>query len=323
MTEQKKLRQAQNDVNIVGYLVEKNLEVKEFTNGTDGSKYKAMTGTLSVRTAENETHVVRFFAKEFKNDGSPNAQFTGLQTIINEHVSIADLKNSDNPEAKPDLINVFGGIELNEYYTGEALTSRQQVQGRFAGRVRENADHTPRAKFDIEGVVSKTIEEFDKNGEETGRVKVELLVPDFRGQITPLSFVVGENGADYARENFTSGTSVLAYGDIVNFREEKEKRIPMGFGEDKIEKTVTFHSEYLITGGTVYEEGMHDAKIFDVELIKAAGVERNKYLEQLKTRSQERNNNANTANRNTFGSNAPTTAQPKANAPKVDVSNLF
>lgn len=322
MTEQKKLRQAQNDVNIVGYLVEKNLEAKEFTNSTDGSKYNAMTGTLSVRTAENETHVVRFFAKEFKNDGSPNGQFTGLQTVLNEHVSIADLKNSDNPDAKPDLINVFGGIELNEFYAGEALASRQQVQGRFAGRVRENADHTPRAKFDIEGVVSKTIEEFDKNGEETGRVKVELLVPDFRGQITPLIFVVGENGADYARENFTNGTSVLVYGDIVNFREEKEKRIPMGFGEDKIEKTVTFHNEYLVTGGTIYEEGMHDAKIFDVELIKAAGVERNKYLEQLKTRSQQRNSTANQANRNTFGSSAPA-PKPATNAPKVDVNHLF
>lgn len=319
------LRQADNSVNITGVLVEKNLEVKDYTDKRDGSPYKAITGTLSVRTSEHEVHQIRYFSKQFTNAGAENRQFKSLQTIQDEYVSVADLADSNDPEAKASEISIIGNLNLNEFYGGDGqLQQRMQLNGRFANRLREQDDPTPKAEYDIEGIVSKVVEEFDQDGVPTDRVKIELLVPMYGGKVEPLNFVVRENGKDYVMDNFAGGTSVRIYGDIINFRKVTTREIEMGFGQNKIEEKVEYLQEFTVNGGTVYEEGVHDAKIFDLELLKQAGIEREKYLENLLTQSQQRNSNAQP--KTGFGSGQPIT-KPKTSGNSaldgVDMSKLF
>lgn len=318
------LREASNEISVTGILNEKNLEVKDYTDKRDGSPYKAITGTLSVKVSEFETHAIRFFSKQFTNAGAENRQFKSLQTIMNEYVSVADLAESTDEEAVASQVSIVGNLNLNEFYGGDGqLQQRMQLNGRFANRLREQDDPTPKAEYDIEGIVSKVIEEFDQEGIPTERAKVELLVPLYGGKVVPMNFVVGENGKDYVVDNFVGGASVRIYGDITNFRKETKRVVAMDFGSDKEEIDVKYLNEFSINGGTVYNEGENDAKIFDLDLLKKAGIEREKHLENLLTQSQQRNSNAQP--KTGFGSGQPITKSKTSGAESmgVDMSKLF
>lgn len=314
----KTLRQAENKVELVGFVAENKLEIKEFTakDGT-GTKYNALTGTLKIKVAENENHVVRFFAKELRKDGQPNQQFAGLVTVKDTVVSIADL--GDNPEAKPTKVKVTGSMDLNEYYSQDGqLRSNPQVQGRFVNRLDADDPTENKATFDIEGVVEKLMDETDRQtGEETGRKKLTLIVPLYNS-VVPIEFMLEGDGAEYAEDHFTRGASINLVGNMINFRKETTKKIEMGFGS-KEETKVEFNEERQVVSGGVYEEGMHDAKIFDVDLIKEALVKRNVYLEGLKTSSQNRTQD----NKPQGFGGATTPSKPATSSPVPDVSNFF
>ncbi|MFS0643768.1 hypothetical protein [Siminovitchia sp. 179-K 8D1 HS] len=319
MTEKKQLRQALNQVVVVGTLVEKNLESKEFTR-QDGTKSEAMTGSISVRTGENEVHQIRFFANKFTKAGAENRQYKALQTVIDEYVSVADTES--NPDAVPSKVRVTGKLALNEFYAPDGqLRQYQTIEGRFVNRLKEGEDDTPMAQFDTEGIVSAAKPEFDKDGEETDRAILELLIPQYNGTVIPYTFVVGENGKDFVLDEYTKGKSVRIYGDIVSIRKEHTKEIEMGFGANKIETTYEYLDEHLVSGGIPpYDEDSN--KAFDVTLVKAALQDREVYLEGLKTRNQNQGG-ASKEERNTFGSGGAKKEAAKKEAARVDVSNLF
>lgn len=316
-------RQADNEVTVIGTVVENNLEIKQFDEYKDGvatgSKYNAITGDLVVRSGENENHTIRFFSKELRNDGKPNGQYAGLVTVKDTVVSIADTEK--NKELTPTRVRVTGSMELNEYVGQDLqLRSFSSIQGRFVNRLEADDQSENKAEFDVEGLVGKVIDEFDRDGVETGRKKVTLLIPLY-SSVIPVEFVVGEGqGADYIEENFLNGTSVRVYGDVVNFRKETKREVVMGFGENKIETDVSFVNENLIKGGSIYEEGLHDSKIIDAELVKQKLVEREVHLENLKTRAQQRQQGGGGKPKTGFGN---TPAAPKKPAQEVDVSGLF
>lgn len=325
-------KQAPNSVNLVGVVSENNLEIKQFDERKDGvptgNKYNAMTGDLVIRTGENENHTVRFFSKEFTNAGAQSRQFTGLQTVKDSIVSIADTES--NPDLVPSRLSVTGSLELNEYAGGDGqIRSFPSVRGRFVNRLPEDDKTENKAEFDLEGMVGKVIDEFDKDGVETGRKKVSLLVPLYNSVI-PIDFVVTEEGSDYVGDNFTNGSTVRIYGDMVNFRHVQKKEVEMGFGQNKVEEITTFVNELLVKGGNLYEEDVHTAKIIDPELVKSKLVEREKDLENLKTRAQQRQQGGGQPkNGFGFGGGAPATPPTtggtpldgNANVPNVD--NMF
>lgn len=297
-------KQADNKVTVVGLVAENNLEIREFDEWKDGvqtgNKYKAMTGDLVVRSGENENHQIRFFSKQFTNAGAESRQFTGLQTVADTVVSIADTEK--DAELKPTKVSVQGSMGLNEYMGQDGqLRSFASIEGRFVNRLDEGDTLEGKAEYDLEGLVGKVVDEF-KGDEETGRKKVTLLVPLYNSVI-PLEFTVdaGE-GASYIEDNFENGKSVRIYGDIVNFQDVKVVTTPMGFGADKVEEVTTYVRENLIKGGNLYEEDVHPAKIIDAGLVKSKLVEREKHLENLKTRAEQRKQNGNDKPKTGFGS---------------------
>lgn len=329
------LREADNFVNIVGELSEKNLEVKEFDDKRNiGEKYKAMTGELHIRTGEHEVHRVRFFSKEFTNAGAESRQFKALKTIQDEYISTADIaelaeKNKEEAEKlTPTKLSVRGRMGLNEFYgQDEQLRQYEQIDGQFANRL-DADDKTPfGAEFKVEGIVKNVIEEFDREGEETDRAKIELVVPLYNGSVIPLNFVVDneQGGKDYVMDKFEKGASAEVLGQLKNIRKVDKIVEEMGFGQDKVTEKVTYVNENLVQGGTVFEEGVHDNKIFDLTLLKDANVEREKYLEGLKTQAKERQAQGG-APRTGFGSGQPNqrpSGKSAAEKMGVDLEGLF
>lgn len=318
MAEEKALRQAENRATIVGVLVEKNLEEKTFTR-EDGTQNEAMTGEISVRTGENEVHRIRFFANKYTRNGEENRQYKALQTVNNEYISVADAAEQEG--VTPSIVRVTGRLALNEYYGQDGeLKQYPQIEGAFVTRLKETDDLTPIAQFNVEGIVNRVAPEFDKNGDETDRAVLELLIPGYQGRITPLTFVVEPHGKDFVLSEYTKGASVRVYGNIVNRRIEHKKVVEMGFGDPIEEVSYEFKNEYVITGGSMpYDEDSE--KAFDLELVKKAMQDRQIYLEQLKNKNKNKDNQQ----RNTFGNaNAEPKAEPKNSLPEgIDLSSLF
>lgn len=324
-------KEADNEVVITGVLVENNLEFREFDvyeNGAPtGAKRKAVAGDLVIRTGENENHTIRLRQYELTNAGKANRLYAGLVTIMNETVSIAD------KEANPDLVatrlKVVGDLRLNEYAGQDGqIRSFPSIQGTFVNRLPETDETENKAEFDVEGLIGKVVDEVERGtGDETGRKKVTLLIPLYNSVI-PIEFVVDAGkGADYIQDNFINGSSVRIYGDIVNFRKVTKKEVEMGFGENKIEESVEFVNELTIRGGSLYDPDVHTSKIISPELVKEKLVEREKHLENLKTRAAQRQQGGEDKPKNGFGfGDAATTKTPldnKGGVPEDVLKGLF
>jgi hypothetical protein len=278
MSEENKtsLRQADNFVVIEGTLLENRLEE------TKVNDKEAINGEVDIEVKENEVHTVSFFSYKYKSDGSENGIYKSLTTVMNEYKSVAS-----HGREEADKVRVTGGnIRLNEYYGQDGqLRSFPQIQSNFINRVKPDEEFNPRAEFDVEIVVSSAVDEM-KNDEETGRVIVKSYIVLYEGKVIPFTFIMHEEGADFARDNYEKGVTTRIYGDIINFKEVKRTEKPTAFGKPQEKVTTTTIREFLITGGSEpYDE--ENVNTYDIDVIKKALTEREVYLEQLKNKKKD------------------------------------
>lgn len=322
------LREALNKVEVAGFAQESTLERKEMKDKTTGLPYVAIQGDVTVKINEEESHSVSYFAKELTKKGEPNKNFKALTTIMNEMVTIADVAQGLT-EGEPSRIECQGKLSLNEYKGNDGnIVSFPKINGqftpsRFKGDVK---DFKPHATFDIEGIVKATVAETDKDENETGRLKIQLYVPLYGGKVVPLNFVTDEKlpqgGKDYLTDNFVSRASVRVYGNIINKEIKIEREVESGFGENKIDVTFERTREFVATGGTLYEEGVHK-EVFDVSLLKEAIANRNRELATLKEQVKDDKPKAGFGEGSQASKTAPSTA-PQANQKKDDgLDDLF
>lgn len=317
MTEQIKkaaLKEGTNVVTVVGTLVEKNLEEKSYTN-SNGETVEQITGTISVRTGENEVHQVRLRSNKLTKAGNENGLFKGYMTIKNDFISVADCSN--NPELVADEVSVNGKLTTNEYYGQDGqLKQFQQIEGKFVNRLRDTDNPTKRAEFEVDVFVSNARPEF-VDEETTGRTTLETFIPSYSG-VFPYVFKTVQEGEDFFQNELEKGQTVKVYGNLLNVKKEHKKMVEMGFGADKEEISYTYVSESLITNAKMPYE-VESPLAFDGDAIKERLTKREVYLEQQKARQSGGNNQADTRP-NAFGG-APST--PKKTDIPVDVSNLF
>lgn len=286
-------KEADNRVEVVGLLVENNLELRQFDvykNGQKtGDKRDAIAGDVTIRSADNEDHKIRLRQYKFTNAGAANKLYQGLVTIMNETISLADLEQEANKDKTVTRLKVVGDLGLNEFADQASLEIRSfpSIRGTFLNRIEESDTTTEdKAEFDLVGLVKSVVEEQNREGEETGRMKVSLLLPLYNS-VVPMEFVVDAGkGAEYVQSNFEKGETVRVYGDLVNFREVTYIEVEMDFGGNKRDEKVKFVNELNIKGGSVMPED--SAASISVEAVKEKLAEREVYLETLKTRAKER-----------------------------------
>lgn len=270
------LREAANQVQVEGLFAENRMEIVE----VDGMK--VIRGEFDVEVAEGEVHTFRVYATEKKKDGTDNNIFKGLKTVMDEYKSIAS-----HGREEADKVRITNGkLGLNEYYAPDGqLKQYTQLTTNFVNRVPANDKFEPKAEFEVELFVHSVTDEI-KNNEETGRVILKGYVPLFNGRVIPMQFVVGEEGAEFVKDNYEPGATVKIYGDIINRVEIKEIEENVAFGKPKKKVTRNVVRELLVTGGTEPYDA-DNPKVFDPKLIKAALTEREIYLENLKNKKKE------------------------------------
>lgn len=327
MAEQVLLRQANNKVKVVGVAQESTLESKSFNDKVTGQPYTAISGDITIKTGEDETHIVSYFAKELTTKGELNKNFKALTTIMKEIITVADVAQGLT-EGEPSKLICQGELALNEYKGSDGeVKSFVKINGKFSPTRHKDGEFKTEATFDIEGIIKAVRKEtVGEDNEETGRLKIDLYVPLYQGKIIPLLFVTDDSvtsqGVDYIEENFLKHTSVNLYGNMVNKSKKIERVVESGFGANKTETTYERLREFAVIGGVLYEEGVHDKQVFEVSLLKEALANRNRLLDTIKEREVASKDQP----KQTGFGNAPTTpvnTAPQATKEDDGLGDLF
>ena len=241
------LKQAKSKVVIEGILSSKEFETGKDKNGNDFVK-----GKLNIKVDDTNTISVKTFVSKLTTKGEENKAWAGIQTVMNEYKSIAEVG-----EENADRVHVNGQFNTYRDQSGKDIAT---YQSNFFTRINRPLD--PKREFSTEVFVKKVGPEVNSDGEETGRLKIKGISPNYRG-IDILDIIVPEDLAADVENVIEVGGTAEIWGDIVNAR--VEKKIPVAIGKPKVE--TSFVNELVLTGMT---EMYAEENAYDADAIKLA-----------------------------------------------------
>lgn len=274
------LRQANAKVFVQGIVSEKDL--KEVT---EDNKVK-IKGYITIKTSD--VNFIRFNVNvnEKTKDNETNKTYIGIQTVMNEYSSIAEVGSENATRVK-----VSGDLNPFTNRQGENTVS---YKSNFFNRIKDGDDFEEKAEFSVEMYISGINPEMDAEGVETGRVIVSGWVPTYNG-IEPLDLIAEDEVAQAVESSFEVGQTVEFYGEVVNNRITTVTEIPVKIGKPRKKTTVDIKNELVITGASeAYEEGVTVEPPYSEDVIKAAIQERANRIAETKAKS---NSNANNSSR--------------------------
>ena len=271
--------QSVNNLFISGLLTEMDIQPKQTR---DGRNY--VSGTIKVRVdqeinGKKEENIIpiSLFSMEKKSDKvsiNPN-----YNRILGYKDSFTSLAAAEKPE-NASRITVAANIGENMWVDAQTkeLRTNFRISSNFINKARETDEE--KASFELSGVVGKITPEFDKDGNETGRIIVKFIIVQFGGKTDIIDLIAADTAKAYIETNWSEGDTVKAVG-VINM---KQKTVTwtesQGFGEP-VKRTRTESSrELIINGGS--EGGLEDMFSYDADDIKAALNERQKRIEELK-----------------------------------------
>lgn len=268
------LRQADAFVSVEGILSEKKLEM---ITGQDG--HGTIRGSLVVKTNDTNFVTLNVYVNEYTSKGEPNRAFDGMQTVMNEYKSIAEVGEAEATK----LTCKRGNLQPNSYIDKTTLNEMVNVRysASFVTRV-EDAKYDPHATFEVEAFISSIVEEVGKDGEPTGRLKMSTFVPTYRG-VEPMTIIVPEELADDVANLFEVNQTAKFYGDLKNNVIIHENVIKLAIGGSKTEVKRDFVNEIVLTGAT---EPYEEERAYAPETIQKGLVERDLRLKKEKEELQ-------------------------------------
>lgn len=268
-----------NKVKIEGTLSEINLEYGSYIK--DGVTKERISGTIKIRVdLENGKTLevpVRMFANKLTNDGNPNGAYAAIQRVKEEMISIAGCPDG----ATPDCVRLTSGqIAMQEYPNEQGgITSYPTISGTFITKIKPE-DCRPQATYEAEIVVADKSEEINKNGEETGRVKVTGVLVGYKGKADIVTFYAEHDAVKDAIASLWDINSTVTVAGDLNFTSTTEEYLKeMAFGAPKKEVRTINVSEFVITGGS---EPLDEEFSYDIADIQKALADRKARLEAAK-----------------------------------------
>ena len=266
------LRQANAKAFVEGVVSEKDLKVV-----TEEGKNK-ITGHLTVKTSDVNFIKFNVNVNEKTKNNTDNKTYAGIQTVMNEYKSIAEVG-----EEEATRVKVSGDISPFTGKNGEKIVS---YKSNFFNRLKANEEFEPKAEFSIELFISGINPEIDAEGVETGRTIVSGWMPTYNG-IEPIDLVAEGEVAQAVDSGFEVGQTVEFYGEIINNRIETVTEIPVKIGKPRKKVTVEIKNDLIITGASeAYEEGITPELPYEADTIQAAIQERANRLEEAKAKAQ-------------------------------------
>lgn len=291
------MRRVANKVQIEGYLRENNLELTRNDKQEEVIRGSLVVALDNVRSCRAQFYVSRFNTLKPGETTRQESKAYGrlVELLPGNTISISSLMKDQAAMtfdvAKESATKVWIIGALQEYIRkdekGEAISSTT-IRGLSAGIKTESDKHpfTQKAEFEVEIYIEGKRPEM-KDGEETGRIVLTGLIPEYDDSVSRIDFVTEPGDAtDYIEENYNIGQTAKVYGDVINtyVRVEKED------GGHTFGRTIepqyetTFTSERQIFGGTATPLDEDDENALKKAEIKAALAKRQQKIDEMPTK---------------------------------------
>ncbi len=274
-----------NEIIINGLLNE--LDIVESTT-RDGKPYVHGTAKIQVdqeidgKVVESEIPV-KMIAFRYKNDNTLNPRYDrilGYKDIFTSVRAADDAKSAS-------YVSVIAKVRENNWYSDRIndVISSTQFLASFLNKKRPEEEEL--AVFKIQGVVAKMIDEVDKNGEETGRMKISLVVVGWGGTPNVVELIAEGSRKTFFENNWNQGDTVIATGRVIYSYKVVEWEEEQGFGEPIKRHKTESRRELYITGGSPC--GADEALSYDADSIKLLLKDRTKKIEEIREMGKNKN----------------------------------
>ena len=265
--------QATNKINIVGKLLD-----TTFNHGVTKTGAPYERANLTVRVTQTyggktETSDIQrsMFATEFTSTGKPNPAWKSLNDLkLMKTAQKCGIENASHVRLTGATLQENNFVSRN----GQ-LINGWQIRGSFINE----AKVSDVASFVTDIFIMKMEDEFNKEGETTGRLIVQGGIVQYGGKLDVVNFIVeAPDTVEYISRNWEVNGTVTVKGRIRVLSQEEEVQAS-GWGEDVPETTTRFVRELIITTGD--DECKEEDFAYDPVEIKKAFNERKAAIEQL------------------------------------------
>lgn len=289
-----------NSANVVGYLYEHNLEMRQSGPDSKNPGMEYIRGTVSI-ASEDLTNVVKvnytYVAPTF-GSGKENTSFTFLNKVINGQIPTV---MSDGIE-KAAKVRVDSALNLGEWYDKNDwhLISTIRNEGGFIHQIQGGDAFAPAATFDTDIVITN-VRRVEANEERNIPEKVILKggIFDFRGALKPVEFsVVNPKAMDYfENQDISSKNPMFTHvkGEQISRTIVRKIEEESAWGEISIREVKNSQKDFVVTwAASVPYEWDSEEGILASEFSEKIS-QREIYLAELKTRQEEYQNSKNNA----------------------------
>lgn len=267
--------QATNKFNIVGKLLD-----ATFREGTthDNKPYESCNFTVRVKQMVNgveETSEipVSLFASKYTNAGTPHPGYKNIQDMKN----MKTVQEYGEKEATMVRMSSASVRENNYVSRGGQLINTWQLSTSFINEGGKNEI----ASFNIDVYIMDMHPEYDRDGEETGRMILKGAIVQYGGRLDIIEFVVeGSDQIDYISRNWEINKTVNIGGRVrYTSKEVKRAASESSWGEELPESSTQMVRELVITRGS--EEPFDEEFEYDPAEIRKAFNVRKAQIEQM------------------------------------------
>lgn len=289
-----------NQTNIVGYLYEHDLEMRQTGAESKNPGTDYIRGTVSIASADltnvvkvNYTYVTPTFSS-----GKENTSFSFLKKVIDGQVPTV-MSNGVENAAK---VRADSALNLGEWYDKNDwhLISTLRNEGGFIHQIQGGDEFDPKAIFETDIVITN-VRRVEANEERNIPEKVVLKggIFDFRGALKPVEFsVVNPKAMDYFENlEVTSKAPVFTRvkGDQISRTIVRRIEEESAWGEVSIREVKNSQKDFVVKWATtVPYEWDAEESILASEFSEKIS-EREIYLAELKTRQEQYQNSKNSA----------------------------
>lgn len=276
--------QATNKLNIVGKLLDATFREGETK---DHKPYESCNFTVRVKQMVNGVEEVSeipvsLFASKYTNAGTPHPGYKNIQ----------DMKTmktvQDYGEAEASMVRMTSAtVRENNYVSRNGqLINTWQIGTSFISE----GGKSEIASFNIDVYIMDMHPEYDKEGEETGRLILKGAIVQYGGKLDIIEFIVeGADKVNYVSRNWEINNTVNIGGRVrYTSKEVNRAASENSWGEEIPEASTQMVRELIITRGS--EEPFDEEFAYDPNEIRKAFNVRKALLEQMQIDAKNNSN---------------------------------
>ncbi|MGH0797640.1 hypothetical protein CN374_16105 [Bacillus cereus] len=241
---QAKLRRLENNVEVIGTLKSKDLEVRQSQAGVN-----YITGKLVIQSNINNLineQVIEVFVM------ASSKLYSGIVTVMDEYKTV-----EADGMANADKVRVRGILKLNEFYNNQGiLVQYNQVRGMMFNRLDKTNNIQDMAGASIETVV-EGFEAIEKDGWSTGEYLVKGFTVGWNDEVIEFKdVIVGQEIAQDFRNLYPQNSTGRLVFQLRSYAEEEKQVSSAGFGttldiKETFETTKKYKRSIRVIGGDV------------------------------------------------------------------------